>query len=95
MSRTTTLDIELQLRELNNCLGRPDKPYERTDGRLIGQVGNIHLYHDFNGYKIFEMCNEAGAVRDVTYKRFKTKGDVSAWLDGAIFVARERLKGLI
>lgn len=93
---TTRLDIDLQLRELNTLLDRPDEPYRRDENtKLVANIGNIHLYHDHNGYKIYEMANESGAVRDVTYKAVSTKRDVSLWLDGAIYVARLRLQGLL
>lgn len=97
MRRTTTRqDIDLQLLELNRQLNRPDRPW--LDGRAHGnaaQVGNIHLYRDHLGYRLYEMSNPSGGVRDVTYKVFRTKNELCLWLDGAIYVARQRMEATL
>ena len=83
---TTRKDIEAQLLELNRLLGRPERPW--VIGKVHGNaanVGNIHLYRDHLGYKIYEMVNTGGGVRDVTYKDLPTRRAVSLWLDGAIY----------
>lgn len=99
-STTTRKEIELQLQELNELLGRPIMPYVKvmlSDGkyRLLAQIGNIHIYHDINGYQLHEMCNESGGVRDVTYKWLKTKRELSGWLDGAIYAARKKVESVL
>lgn len=90
--RTTRHDIDLQLKELNQLLNRPVEPWLRLperDAGSIAQIGNIHLYRDHLGYRIYEMCNEGGGVRDVTYKTFETKTELCLWLDGAIYAAQQ------
>ena len=96
MRRTTRHDIDLQLLELNRQLGRPDKPWqERRVNGNAANVGNIHLYRDHLGYRIYEMVNSGGGVRDATYKLFRTKNEVCLWLDGAIYAARQKTENLL
>lgn len=93
--RTTRHEIDLQLKELNQLLGRPLEPWLKLpekDAGSIAQIGNIHLYRDHLGYRVYEMCNEGGGVRDATYKTFKTKKELCGWLDGAIYSAYQMKK---
>jgi len=67
MARAKMEHLKARLEFLNFITGSPDKPYERVNGRLVGQVGCYVISGGgYGGYKLCRITNEGGGQKDIT-----------------------------
>lgn len=76
MNRITNRDLEAVVDRINNVLGMPLKPYDRSSGRSVANVGNYHLSGAYGGYALHRMGNQGGGVSDVFGCGHVTKRDL-------------------
>ena len=65
MDRISRKDLEYFVNELNLLTNSPLKPYEQIDGKLIGQIGNYHLYGAYGATALHQTMNNGGGVNEV------------------------------
>ena len=64
MTRITVKDLKLSIKHMNELMGRPTEPYSKDENdKLVGNIGNFHLYQAYGGYNVHEMANHGGGVR--------------------------------
>ena len=82
MSRTTRAQLESLVEIINKQLDRPTKPYadsvEHPWGAMKAQIGNFHIDNAYGGYRLCEMDNEHGGVRDISPRL--PAGQFADWL---------------
>ena len=63
-----------------------EEPYTKTDGKYKANIGNYHLDGAYGGYKLAQMVNEGGGIRDILRCGYTTKKDLyqlmNAYLNG-------------
>ena len=79
-SRISRHDIEVQLRNLNRALERPEEPYTRADGVYHANAGCLHLSGAYGGWQVQEMM-AGGGTREIT-RSYAPLREVSVFLDG-------------
>lgn len=82
MQRITKAQLNAKIDWLNETLGRPLKPYEMIDGKLVAQIGNFHLGQAYGGTQIQEMVNDGGGIR--THSGYETKREIAAIIDSML-----------
>lgn len=65
MDRITQKYLDSLCERINSAQKTPAAPYERIDGKLIGQIGNYHLSGAYGGVSLHQIANESGGARDV------------------------------
>jgi len=65
MDRITRKELDYFVNELNVLTNNPLKPYEQIDGKLIGQIGNYHLYGAYGSTALHQTMNNGGGVHEV------------------------------
>ena len=81
MTRISRHDLDVQLRNLNRDLGRPEEPYSHdADGKYQPNAGNLHLSGAYGGWQVQEMMASSG-VRSLT-SGYEPLRSVSTFLDG-------------
>lgn len=65
MDRITRKELDYFVNELNVLTNNPLKPYEQVNGKLIGQIGNYHLYGAYGATALHQTMNEGGGVHEV------------------------------
>jgi len=74
MARAKMQHLKARLEFLNFITGSPDKPYERVNGRLVGQAGCYVISGGgYGGYKLCRITNEGGGQKDITKAGTKTE----------------------
>jgi hypothetical protein len=59
-------DLEYACNRLNLIAGTPKTPYSKVDGKNVANVGNYHLDSAYGGWKLVQMGNESGGIRNIT-----------------------------
>ena len=89
--RISIKDLEQLVTVLNNRTNNPVEPYTRTvddAGKSVfkSNIGNYHLDGAYGGYKLAQIVNEGGGIKDVLYCGFTTKkelhGLIQAYISG-------------
>jgi hypothetical protein len=65
MDRISRKDLEYFVNELNELTNNSLKPYEQIDGKLIGQIGNYHLYGAYGSIALHQTMNEGGGIKEI------------------------------
>jgi len=65
MDRITYKQLEYFVNELNELTNSPLKPYEQVNGKLIGQLGNFHLYGAYGATALHRTMNNGGGVTEI------------------------------
>lgn len=65
MDRITRAHLEHFVNELNVLTNSPLKPYEQVEGKLIGQIGNFHLYGAYGATALHRTMNNGGGVNEI------------------------------
>lgn len=63
--RITEKALDIVASRINAALGTPEKPWIRGDGRMIAQIGNVHLYRCLGVWALHQMVNESGGIKVV------------------------------
>ena len=67
MNRITERDLAGVCRRINRLTKSPEAPYAKSaDGeRMVAQIGNYHISHQYGGVSLHRMVSEGGGVSDV------------------------------
>lgn len=65
MDRITYKQLQYFVDELNTLTNSPLKPYEQVNGKLIGQLGNFHLYGAYGSTALHRTMNQGGGVTEI------------------------------
>lgn len=65
MDRITRKELDYFVNELNVITNNPLKPYEQVNGKLIGQIGNYHLYGAYGATALHQTMNNGGGVHEI------------------------------
>jgi hypothetical protein len=65
MNRITRKELDYFVNELNLLTNNPLKPYEQIDGKLIGQIGNYHLYGAYGSTALHQTMNNGGGIKEI------------------------------
>jgi hypothetical protein len=65
MDRISKKELDYFVNELNELTNNPLKPYEQIDGKLIGQIGNYHLYGAYGSIALHQTMNEGGGIKEI------------------------------
>ena len=65
MNRITRKELDYFVNELNLLTNNPLKPYEQIDGKLIGQIGNYHLYGAYGLTALHQTMNNGGGIKEI------------------------------
>ena len=65
MDRISRKDLDYFVNELNVLTNNPLKPYEQVNGKLIGQIGNYHLYGAYGAIALHQTMNNGGGVHEI------------------------------
>ena len=65
MDRITNKQLQQFVDELNELTNNPLKPYEQVNGKLIGQIGNYHLYGAYGATALHQTMNNGGGVYEI------------------------------
>ena len=87
MNRITNKLLEKRVELLNNMLDRPTEPYQQIDGKLKANIGNIYLDHAYGGVGLYEMANDGGGVKNITYGHM-TKRELDNFITGMLSALR-------
>ena len=83
----TIKDLRARVDHLNRVLGKPlHHSVTNSEGKYLhAAVGNFHLEGAYGGWKLVQIVNEAGGVRDIS-TGYRSKREVyeflNAYLDG-------------
>jgi hypothetical protein len=67
MNSITMANLRAVVARINRTAGTPEAEYTKgEDGICRANVGNYHLDGAYGGYKLCQMVNDGGGVRDVT-----------------------------
>lgn len=68
--RITNKHLENQVDILNNHTNQPEKSWTKNDnGEYKSNVGNYHIAGAYGGWKLEQIVNEGGGVREITNYR--------------------------
>jgi|TARA_R110000803_G_scaffold173625_3_gene236346 hypothetical protein len=71
--------LEAKIDLLNSVSNTPMEPWKTLNGKLVGQIGNYHIYSAYGKWCVHKVCNEGGAVSDII--QFGTKREVASAID--------------
>lgn len=60
----TIAQIENKLEQLNQKLGRPAKPCQHIDGKLVWNIGTYCLSGAYGGWNVHKIANDGGGVSE-------------------------------
>lgn len=84
MNRITEKHLQSIVDRLNRITNSPAESYSRIDGRNVGNIGNYHLSHAYNGVCLHRMHNEGGGVSSPLSTGHVTKRELSGLLQAFI-----------
>jgi hypothetical protein len=89
MERITEKQLQNLVDRINTATGSPAKPWSRTDGRSIANVGCYHLDGAYGGWCLHRINNESGGVTTPIGGGYNTKreldGKLQSYLSGLEF----------
>jgi hypothetical protein len=75
-----TLEAKIDL--LNSVSNTPMEPWKTLNGKLVGQIGNYHIYSAYGKWSVHQIMNKGGGARDVI--QFGTKREVASKIGNLI-----------
>ena len=72
MQRITNANLESLCDAINAAAESPATPCSRDGDRIKNNVGNYHIDSAYGGFKIVQMDNLGGGIRDIT-SGYRTK----------------------
>lgn len=68
--RITKEHLENQVEILNEFTNQPKKPWSKDkEGKFLGNIGNYHISQAYGGFKLEQIANQHGGVREMTNYR--------------------------
>ena len=70
MERITIQHIQNQVDILNEFTGQPQESYtKKENGKYSFNIGCYYIGQAYGGYKLEQVVNEGGGVKEITYYR--------------------------